>query len=205
MIAIANYGLGNLKAFANIFHRLGIPHQIASTPDELAQADRIILPGVGSFDYAMTKLNESGLRKTLEDQVLVKKKPVLGICVGMQMLAGSSDEGQCEGLNWIPGRVRKFDASKAGDANLPLPHMGWNTISIERANPLTKDLIMDRGFYFLHSYYFECADSANELATANYGIRYACVVQKENIFGIQCHPEKSHSNGVAFLKNFASF
>jgi imidazole glycerol-phosphate synthase subunit HisH len=205
MIAIANYGLGNLKAISNIFNRLDIRHRIASTAEEMATADKIILPGVGSFDYAMAKLNGSGLRDQIDELVLIKKKAILGICVGMQLLAETSEEGQSKGLGWIPGHVKKLRLSAAeGVGSLPVPHMGWNSIEVLKANPLTTGLNSHQRFYFLHSYYFECTNDEHVLAVAQYGIRYPCLVQRENIFGIQCHPEKSHSNGVALLKSFAS-
>jgi glutamine amidotransferase len=203
MIAIANYGLGNVRAFANIYHRLNIPFTIAETPEQLMKSDRVILPGVGSFDYAMGLLDRSGLRPCLEEIALVKKRPVLGICVGMQMLADSSEEGTAAGLGWIPGKVLKIRNQESKPRSLPLPHMGWNSIEIDRPSPLMAELAGDARFYFLHSYYFECESADNLIASATYGPRFACLVGKENIYGIQCHPEKSHANGVRLLQNFA--
>ncbi|GEA07055.1 imidazole glycerol phosphate synthase subunit HisH 2 [Alteromonas sp. KUL42] len=204
MITIVDYGLGNIKAFANVYKRLNIPACYASTAEQLQQASKLILPGVGAFDHAMHKLNNSGLRDTLDDLVLRKKIPVIGICVGMQMMAKSSEEGKSDGLGWINGTVKKFHFANEGEAKkYPLPHMGWNNITQLKSSSLIANLDDHKRFYFLHSYYFECVNSADVIASANYGFDYACVVNHENVYGIQCHPEKSHHNGVALLKNFA--
>lgn len=198
MIAIVDYGLGNIRAFANIYKRLGIPYLLASDVESLKQATHIILPGVGSFDYAMQKLNESGLRETLDDLVLNQKLPVLGICVGMQMMAQSSEEGSSNGLGWLDTQVVKFSHT---DTKFPLPHMGWNSLKRVGNSPLFENIEPQPAFYFLHSYHFK-ADFLYSVASANYSSEIACIVQKENIYGIQCHPEKSHHNGVTLLKNF---
>lgn len=199
MLGIVNYGVGNIKAFANIYHRLGIKHFIINNLQELAQATHLILPGVGSFDYAMSKLNSSGMVDALHTMVLEKHVPVLGICVGMQMLAKSSDEGELPGLGWLNATVNKFALT---DISLPLPHMGWNTLRQIKQCPLFKDMPADPRFYFLHSYYMHCVNHEDVIATANYDSDFSCVVQHNNIFGIQCHPEKSHGAGVQLLKNF---
>lgn len=201
MITIVDYGLGNIKAFANIYNRLGFPCKIAKNATDLASANKIILPGVGSFDHAMQSLEQSGMRPTLDDLVLNHHIPVLGVCVGMQMLAKSSEEGILPGLAWIDGHVKKFDPSKLGE-NQPLPHMGWNNLKIVSKNPLVKGLPEDPFFYFLHSYYFICDQQESVLAYTYYGDNFCSIVQQVNIFGIQCHPEKSHINGVTLLKNF---
>lgn len=198
MIAIVDYGLGNIRAFANIYKRLGIPHVLASDKELLKQATHIILPGVGSFDYAMQKLNESGMRDTLDDLVLNQKRPVLGICVGMQIMAASSEEGEAEGLGWLDTQVVKFSRT---DTKFPLPHMGWNSLELIGGSPLFNDIGSKPSFYFLHSYHFK-SDFSCAVARSKYSNEIACIVQKENIFGIQCHPEKSHHNGVTLLKNF---
>lgn len=198
MIAIVDYGLGNIRAFANIYKRLGIPYLLASDVESLKQATHIILPGVGSFDYAMHKLNESGLRETLDDLVLNQKLPVLGICVGMQIMAQSSEEGSSNGLGWLDTQVVKFSHT---DTKFPLPHMGWNSLELVGNSPLFENIEPQPAFYFLHSYHFK-ADFPYSVASANYSNEIACIVQKENIYGIQCHPEKSHHNGVTLLKNF---
>jgi len=203
MIAIVNYGLGNIKAFANVYKNLNFPHVIATVKEELQAATKIILPGVGAFDEAITLLNNSGLRATLDELVLGKKVPIMGICVGMQMLANSSEEGVLPGLGWIPGAVKKFDPA-AIKTKPQLPHMGWNTVKPDANNPLFRSIADNAFFYFLHSYYFQCADSASTVAEAEYGIRFSAAVNKENVYGVQFHPEKSHRNGIQVLRNFAN-
>jgi imidazole glycerol-phosphate synthase subunit HisH len=203
VIYIVDYGLGNIKAFSNVFKRLNIEVNLAKSALDLKSASKIILPGVGSFDHAMTLLKDSGMFDELNNQVLNEKKPVIGICVGMQILANGSDEGDLPGLGWIPGMVRKFDASKLSHKT-SLPHMGWNTIEVNQNIPLF-DSIDDRSrFYFLHSFYFEPEDDINTAAYTDYGIKYSSCVLKDNIYGVQFHPEKSHSNGELLLKNFAN-
>lgn len=202
MIRIVDYGVGNIQAFMTMFKRLGIAAERAHTPADLADATRLILPGVGAFDHAMQLLNQSGLRATLETMVLGQKVPVLGICVGMQMLAAGSDEGVLPGLNWVPGRVKAF-ADAPASAALPMPHMGWNDLTVKPGNKLFAGADPQPRFYFLHSYYFDCADKSNVAATATYGIDFDCVVSCGNIHGVQCHPEKSHHFGAQLLKNFA--
>lgn len=205
MIRIVDYGVGNIQAFLNLFKRLGIDAQRADTPDALQGANRLVLPGVGHFDHAMQRLNDSGMRPRLEELVLGANVPVVGICVGMQMLAQGSDEGNVAGLNWIPGRVRAF-ASNPQSAHLPMPHMGWNELQ-----PIEGGMLFAHGFddvpqfYFLHSYYFDAQDTADVAATAHYGIDFDAVVSRGHIHGIQCHPEKSHHWGEQLLKNFVEF
>lgn len=200
MITIVDYGVGNIQAFANMFKIIGLAYKRATTVEELKGASKIILPGVGSFDHAMSSLEKSGMRETLDEFVLLKKIPVIGICVGMQMLAETSEEGKLSGLGWIKGHVKKFDSECV--VNGQLPHMGWNSLDIIKSSPLLAHLPDTPRFYFLHSYYFECEKNENILAEADYGVRFSAIVNNGNIFGIQCHPEKSHSNGIQLLKNF---
>ena len=202
MITIIDYGLGNIRAFVNVYERLNIKTRVAHSADDLKAASKIILPGVGAFDHAMSQLNQSGMRKELEKQVFINKVPVIGICVGMQILAKSSDEGILPGLGWIDGIVKIFDASKI-NYKTRLPHMGWNTIRPVNDNPLMLGFNAESRFYFLHSYYFVCNNAENVISTTEYGITYASAINRENIFGIQFHPEKSHSNGIQLLHNFA--
>ena len=202
MISIVNYGLGNIDAFANIYKRLNIPVQIASTPEELSAAERIILPGVGAFDWAMARLNESGMRTVLEELVIGKGRPVIGICVGMQIMANKSDEGVLPGLGWIDAEVKKFDATLFTQRTR-LPHMGWNDVRPNSDNGLFKGLGSAARFYFLHSYYFAPHNEDNVLALTDYNGSFASSVQSGNIFGVQFHPEKSHQWGIQLLKNFA--
>ncbi len=203
MITIINYGLGNINAFVNVYKRLNVPFTVASKREELKDTKKLILPGVGAFDHAMKMLQDSGMRESLDKLVLVNKIPVLGICVGMQMLSESSEEGIMPGLGWINGKVKKFDASLI-DRKPRLPHMGWNTIKAVKENKLLDNIIDGSRFYFLHSYYFECHDPLNEIAETEYGVHFSCVVNNGNIFGVQFHPEKSHENGIQLLNNFAN-
>lgn len=200
MIAIVDYGLGNINAFANILKRLEIPYYFARTDDELAKATKIILPGVGAFDYAISKLNASGMREVLDKKVLGEKVPVIGICVGMQIMADSSEEGKLPGLGWISGEVKKIQS--LGGEDMRLPHMGWNNILIKSPDVLVEHLGPEPRFYFLHSYYFQPKLRSAVVATASYGIEFACIIKQGNIVGIQCHPEKSHHDGMTVLKNF---
>lgn len=202
MITIVSYGVGNIGALATMYKRMNIATRFATTAAEIDDATHVILPGVGGFDDAMTRLNDSGLREPLDRLVARGGVPVLGICVGMQMLADRSDEGSCQGLGWIPGDVRHFD-SAGRTADLPLPHMGWNDVMPLPGAPLFKGLEQDARFYFLHSYYFECRDASHVAAHADYGSPFTASVRKGCIFGMQAHPEKSHHWGAALLKNFA--
>lgn len=202
MIAIIDYGSGNIAAIANIYKKLKIPHLITGDLRELESAERYILPGVGAFDATMRYLNKSGMVGLLNEQVWGKKKKVLGICVGMQILADSSEEGVLPGLGWIPGRVRKIDETTLSRAP-KLPHMGWNAVKPGNGAQLFESVDTARGFYFLHSYYCEAANAADVSATVEYGKALTCAVAHENVFGMQFHPEKSHSNGVAVFRNFA--
>ena len=202
MITLVDYGLGNIQAFANIYKKLGIPCSIASDCVALRSASRLILPGVGAFDWAMQRLDSSGLRPILDDLVLNEHVPVLGICVGMQMMANCSEEGILPGLGWIPGEVKRFDESVFA-SNSCLPHMGWNNI-VPKASPLLTN-ISDPRFYFLHSYFFEPTSDIHVVAEAEYGQRFAAAVSRDHVIGVQFHPEKSHHWGVQLLKNFAEF
>lgn len=205
MIRIVDYGVGNIQAFMTVFKRLGIDAQRAAVPADLAGATRLVLPGVGHFDHAMQMLNDSGLRPALEAMVLGQAVPVMGVCVGMQMLAAGSDEGSLPGLNWVPGRVKAF-ASNPLSAGLPMPHMGWNDVHPAAGSPLFAAGFDDvPQFYFLHSFYFDAQDKVDVAATAHYGMDFDAVVSRGHIHGVQCHPEKSHHWGTQLLKNFAEF
>ncbi|MCE4066102.1 imidazole glycerol phosphate synthase subunit HisH [Chryseobacterium gleum] len=202
MITIIDYGVGNINAFVNVYKRVDVPVKIARTKEDLEGAQKLILPGVGHFDHAMTQLNNSGMREKLDDLVLNQKIPVIGICVGMQMMANKSDEGIMEGLKWIDATVKKFDETKIQQVTR-LPHMGWNDVKPVKDVGLFEGLQDNSIFYFLHTYYFECNNSEDIMAVTEYGGEFASAAHHENKFGIQFHPEKSHHYGEILLHNFA--
>ena len=203
MITIIDYGVGNIFAFQNVYKRLDIPTKIARTKQDLFDAKKLILPGVGSFDYAMSQLNASGMREKLDELVLDTKIPIIGICVGMQMMGNKSDEGKLEGLKWIDSEILKFDESLIKQ-RAKLPHMGWNDVIPLGENPLFIGLEKNAIFYFLHSYYFKCNNKNDSIAVSQYGISFTSAVNHSNIYGIQFHPEKSHQYGEKLLYNFAN-
>lgn len=202
MITLIDYGVGNIFAFQNVYKRLDIPTKIAKTQEDLLDASKLILPGVGSFDYAMGQLNASGMREKLDELVLEKRVPVIGICVGMQMMGNRSDEGKLDGLKWIDSEILKFDENLI-QQRTKLPHMGWNEVIPAKNHQLFIGLENEAIFYFLHSYYFKCNNLKDSIAVSNYGLSFSSAVNKDNIYGIQFHPEKSHQYGEKLLHNFA--
>ena len=202
MITLIDYGVGNIFAFQNVYKRLDIPTKIANSIQDLNGAKKLILPGVGSFDYAMKQLNDSGMRERLDELVLEEKVPVIGICVGMQMMGNHSEEGKMDGLKWIDSEILKFDESLINQRT-KLPHMGWNDVSPSSNHPLFYGLGKDAIFYFLHSFYFKCNNEKESIAKSEYGISFSSAVNRDNIYGIQFHPEKSHHYGEQLLNNFA--
>jgi imidazole glycerol-phosphate synthase subunit HisH len=203
VIAIVDYGLGNIRAFANVYRHLDIPFKIASKSDDLKDASKFVLPGVGAFDHAMEMLQKSGMQEPLNELVLGRRLPVLGICVGMQILALSSEEGCLPGLGWIAGSVKKLDPLDVAH-KIHLPHMGWNNIVPIKKNTLMNGLDNNSRFYFLHSYHFQCHHPDDVFAVTDYGGRFTCAVNSGNVYGVQFHPEKSHQNGIQLLKNFGN-
>ena len=202
MITLIDYGVGNIFAFQNVYKRLNIPTKIAKTQQDLLNASKLILPGVGSFDYAMGQLNSSGMREKLDELVLEKRVPVIGICVGMQMMGNRSDEGKLDGLKWIDSEILKFDENLI-QQRTKLPHMGWNDVAPAKNHPLFIGLENEAIFYFLHSFYFKCNNPSDSVAISDYGITFSSAVNHKNIYGIQFHPEKSHQYGEKLLHNFA--
>tara|TARA_A100001035_G_C27766192_1_gene493803 strand:+ start:788 stop:1453 length:666 start_codon:yes stop_codon:yes gene_type:complete len=217
MLCILDYGSGNIKAFYNIYNQLDIEISVVSNSNELSKATKIILPGVGSFDSAINSLNQSGLRPKLEQLVLKNRVPVLGVCVGLQMMLEGSEEGSCDGLGWIKGKVMKFSQKRGfeeesennyfSEKSLPrrspqLPHMGWNKVKKIGNNELIPNK-KDLTFYFLHSYYVEPFEKNYSIAETEYDGLFCSALCKDNIFGVQFHPEKSHSNGKVLLQNYA--
>lgn len=201
MIGIVDYGLGNVRAFENIYRRLGIAVEPVRTADQLAKVERLILPGVGAFDWAMSRLTESGMKQALTERVLNHGVPVLGVCVGMQIMADASDEGTAAGLGWIPGRVERF-RDEWFNTRTHLPHMGWNDIEVV-GDPALFAGQTSANFYFLHSYFFRPADDGHVIARTQYGRVFASALRRGNIWATQFHPEKSHDCGVGLLRNFA--
>ncbi len=197
MITIIDYGLGNIQAFVNVYKRLHIPVAVARCVDDFEGAQKLILPGVGAFDHAIERLNASGMRPALTEFVQGRKVPVLGICVGMQILADSSDEGTLPGLGWVPGSVRSFK-SIPNLKDLALPHMGWNDVSPTTGSALFKGFEAEARFYFLHSYFFDCVDPEHVAATSSYGLDFSCAVRAGNVYGVQFHPEKVIILGWAY-------
>jgi glutamine amidotransferase len=202
MITIIEYGSGNISAIANIYERLNIAYKIAKTPHDIIDSQKLFLPGVGAFDETILLLEKTGFKKALDREVLENKVPIIGICVGMQVLANSSEEGNLPGLGYIKGHVKRLDESKL-DQKPKLPHMGWNSIIKNKETVLFENIEPEVGFYFLHSYYFECENNFDILSTTEYGETFASAVCHENVYGIQFHPEKSHQNGITLLKNFS--
>jgi glutamine amidotransferase len=199
MITIISYGSGNINAFVNIYQKLGFDIKVAKNEKDLENIEKILIPGVGSFDETINKINQSGMREKIDFYVLRKKIPVLGICVGMQIMGYSSEEGSMEGLGWIPGKIRKLPKEKC----LKLPHMGWNLLKIKKNHKLFSNVEDESRFYFLHSYFFDTDNHENILSETNYNFNFASSIYNNNIYGIQFHPEKSHKAGYQLLKNFA--
>lgn len=201
MITIINYGIGNLESVQNMLRKCSIESRISNKQEEIEQAEKLILPGVGHFDHCMQKLTNSGLLPIIEKKVKTDKIPTLGICVGHQMLFEHSEEGDTSGLGWISGKVVKFDQNKM-PSNYKIPHMGWADLRLTTESVLFGNIDEPR-YYFVHSYHVNC-ESKYVIATANHGYDFVAAVQKDNIYGVQFHPEKSHMFGMMLLKNFAS-
>lgn len=192
--------MGNIGSIAKKIKQLGYGVIIANTPNEVMAAEKIILPGVGHFTSAVNKLKSNGLWDALNEKVLVQKTPILGICLGMQLMARHSDEGDCQGFGWFDAEVKRFEVSDT--KKYKVPHMGWNSVKPVKQSVLFKDVDPEQGFYFVHSYYLKCNNPADNLAITNYCFNFTSAVQWENIFGLQFHPEKSHDAGTVVLKNF---
>jgi glutamine amidotransferase len=202
MIIIIDYNIGNLGSVQNMLNRLGIASRITGDPTEIEAAEKLILPGVGHFDFGMKNLQQSGLVQILNQKVLQNKTPVLGICLGVQLLTGYSEEGSEKGLGWIKGKTVAFDKLKL----LPgqkVPHMGWSQVENYTRSRLFENMPEEPRFYFVHSYHLELENKAEAICTANYGYPFCAGIEHENIVGVQFHPEKSHKYGMRILENFA--
>jgi imidazole glycerol-phosphate synthase subunit HisH len=198
-VAIVDLGLGNIGAVVNMLHRAGGTACLVSDPNELDQYSKVMLPGVGSFDSGISKLESAGFRAALHSYAS-SGRALLGICLGMQLLADGSEEGRMQGLGLVPGTVRRFSVEQ--DRPIKVPHMGWNQVTCSREHPLTTGLDDSARFYFVHSYYFKCEDKQDELLSTNYGFDFSSGVQRDNVMGVQFHPEKSHRYGMQLIKNF---
>lgn len=201
MIVIIDYGMGNLGSILNMLKKIGTQAKVSSDPKEIMGAEKLILPGVGAFDTGMARLEELELIGLLNEKVLKQKTPTLGVCLGMQLLFKASQEGNKPGLSWVDGEVRRF-SFEMDQNHLKVPHMGWNTINIQRESELVRDLLDDARFYFVHSYHAVCNNRNDVIAYTNYGYDFASIVQVDNVFGTQFHPEKSHKFGMKIYRNF---
>jgi glutamine amidotransferase len=200
MIAILDYGIGNVSSISNMLNKLGVPNEITSDPKFIETADKIILPGVGHFDYCMKQLRDAPFFHLLNNLVLNNNKPILGVCVGCQMLMENSEEGKEKGLGWLKGKVIKFDLQKM-PSDFKIPHMSWSDVLPKNNDLLYRDINNPR-FYFVHSYYVICENDRQVSATAEYGYEFTASVHSDNIFGVQFHPEKSHLYGMKLYANF---
>jgi imidazole glycerol-phosphate synthase subunit HisH len=198
VITIVDYGLGNLGSVLNMMKKIGVEAQISGDVEVISKATKVLLPGVGAFDPAMERLTRSDLRTVLDQKAMVEKVPVLGICLGMQLLTEGSEEGKLPGLGWIPSYTYKFPASE-----LKVPHMGWNLVKTSTPSALTRSFEGEFRFYFVHSYFVKAKSPAHSILQTNYGLTFDSGIQKDNIFGAQFHPEKSHRFGMQLFRNFA--
>lgn len=201
MIAIIDYGMGNLGSIRNMLQRLGTHSIVTSDRVEIKKADKIILPGIGSFDHAMKNLKDLDLVRVLNEKAQELKTPILGICLGMQIMTKDSQEGSLSGLGWIDAHAKKF-SSAVEVTGLKIPHMGWNTLEIRKNVSLLADMSPDSRFYFIHSYYVVCNNNEDIVSTTNHGYSFVSIFKKDNIMGVQFHPEKSHKFGMQILQNF---
>ena len=200
MIHIIDYGMGNFGSIRNMLKHIGFQSEVTSEIMQISSAEKLILPGVGSFDNGMAKITELGLTSILDKMALEEKIPILGICLGMQLMTTKSEEGFSRGLGWIDAETVKFHHN---GNKLKIPHMGWNIVDIVRSSPIVKDMDFEPRFYFVHSYYVKCNNSDDVIGKTEYGRDFASIICKENIFGCQFHPEKSHKFGMQILRNFA--
>jgi imidazole glycerol-phosphate synthase subunit HisH len=199
MITILNYGMGNLGSICSMLSRIGVEAEIVDQPEAVRRARKLLLPGVGAFDAAMSRIEAGGFRGVLDELALERRIPVLGICLGMQLLTRGSEEGRLPGLGWIAGEARRFPTT----AGLPVPHMGWNVVREATPSPLTQGLGAEPRFYFVHSFYVRVDDEKDSNLKTTYGVTFDSAVHRDNIYGAQFHPEKSHRFGLQLLTNFA--
>jgi imidazole glycerol-phosphate synthase subunit HisH len=200
MVVIIDYGLGNPLSISNMLKKIGIPSVVSREENDINNASKLILPGVGHFAKGMENLRELGLIPILETNVIKNKKPILGICLGMQLMTTFSEEGSASGLGWIKAQTRKFAFPENA---LKIPHMGWNFVNFQVPG-FAAVFQSTPKFYFVHSYYVRCENQGDVMATAQYGFDFHCAFAHDNIYGVQFHPEKSHKYGMALLSNFVN-
>lgn len=203
MIAVIEFGMGNIGSIVNMLYRIGVDAEIARDPATVRQADRLILPGVGAFDHGMTRLEASGLLPAVNEAVFTHRKPVLGICLGMQLMTRRSDEGQRPGLGWVAADTRRFDPVRTIQCGLKVPHMGWNVIRPAPGSRLFAGWEGEARFYFVHSFHAVCDRPGLVSATARHGYDITAAFEQDHLFGVQFHPEKSHRFGMRLLERFA--
>jgi imidazole glycerol-phosphate synthase subunit HisH len=203
MLTIVDYGVGNLASMQNMLKKIGVPSLITSSERDVSIAKKLILPGVGAFDTCAEKLQQSGLMGVLNRKVIEEKTPVLGVCVGMQLLAEGSEEGKLPGLGWIKGKIVKFKQDQL-PINTKIPHMGWTDVVVAKTSKLFETMHPEPRFYFVHSYHAQLIDEADALVYADYGYKFVAGVERGNVMGVQFHPEKSHKFGMKLLENFAN-
>jgi glutamine amidotransferase len=203
MITIVDYGVGNLASIKNMIKKTGNEAMIVSDEGAILNADKLILPGIGAFDHCMNQFNRSGMRPAVTKKALDEKVPLLGICVGLQMLGESSEEGSEPGLGWVKGKSVKFKKELLGD--LKIPHMGWTEVQVKKKSQLMEGYSEDPRFYFVHSYHLQLDEMNDELLRAHYGYDFTAAIEKGNLSGVQFHPEKSHKFGMKLLENFCKY
>jgi glutamine amidotransferase len=201
MIVIVNYGLGNLGSIQNMFKKIGVESMVSSEHDIIQNADKLVLPGVGNFGKGMQELEKSGLKDILNKKVLNEKTPILGICLGMQLMTDESEESELKGLGWLPAKTLKFNFKSI---DMKVPHMGWNTVEVSNENKLIEKSSEEIRYYFVHSYYVKVSDEKHSIARTKYGMTFDSAFNKDNIYGVQFHPEKSHKFGMRLLSNFSN-
>jgi len=205
MVTIIDYGVGNLNSIKNMLKKIGTEAIISSLPADIDSAEKLILPGVGAFDYGMQQIRESGFLGNLRQKVIQNKTPFLGVCLGAQLLLEGSEEGMpVPGLGWINGRVVKFDQGRM-PRNFKIPHMGWNGLELKKESRLFTNMYPDSRFYFVHSYHMACTQEEDVLAESNYSYNFVSAVERDNVLGVQFHPEKSHKFGMKLYENFIKF
>jgi glutamine amidotransferase len=202
MLTIIDYGMGNLGSLANMLKKIQIPVKISSDIAEIESAEKLILPGVGSFDHGMQKLDDLNLLDILNIKVVRDRTPILGICLGMQLFTKTSEEGNRRGLGWLDAETVKFTVNK--NSSLKIPHMGWEALNVKKSHFLFKDVKADAMYYFVHSFHLVCNQEADILSTSFYGYDFVSSISRNNIIGVQFHPEKSHKYGMKILNNFVT-